>query len=75
MLFFPLLIKNLIEVSLIYIIALVSGVEHSESVVLFVCILQIILHDRLLQDISYNSLDYIVEPYCLFISCIIVRIC
>ena len=36
MLFFLLLIKNLIEVSLIYIIALVSGVEHSESVVLFV---------------------------------------
>ena len=41
---------------------LVSGILHSDSV-----FLQIILHYRLSQDNSYNSLCYSVYPFCLSI--------
>ena len=45
-----------------YNIVLVSGVQHNDSV-----FLQVILHDRLLQDNEYNSLCNTVYPCCLSI--------
>ena len=41
---------------------------------LFICVLQILFHYRLLQDIEYRPLHYIVGPCCFSIFCIVVCI-
>lgn len=51
----------LIEIYLIYNIALVSGVQHSDSDFS----LQIIVHHRLLWDVEYNSLCYTSKSFLL----------
>ena len=50
----------LIEVSLIYNVMLVSGVQQTDSVLYIYIFFQILFHYRLLQDIEYSSLCYTV---------------
>ena len=55
---------------------LVSDVQQSDSVIVYIYILfQILFHYRLLQDIEYRSLCYTVGPCCLCILYIVVCIC
>ena len=62
----------LIEVKLTYNIVLFSRVQQSDSVIYF---FQIIFHYKLLQVIEYSSLCCAVNPFCLSILYIVVRIC
>ena len=53
-------LKN--EVQLIYNVVLISSVQQNDSVTyicMYIFLLQILLHERLLQDVEYSSLCYI----------------
>ena len=61
-----------IEVELIYNVVLVSGVQKSDYIYVYICryiyiLLQIFFHYRLLQDIEYSSPCYTVGLCCLFV--------
>ena len=68
-----------IEVQLIYNTVLVSGAQHVQQsdlvLFFFFFFFQITFHYRLLQDIEYSSLQYTVNPCCLFILHRVVCIC
>ena len=56
-----------------------SGVQNSDSAIyiytyIHIILVQILLNYRLLQDIEYSPLCYMVSPYCCSILCIVVCI-
>ena len=56
-----------IEVWLIYSVLLVSGIQHSNSVIHLCILFQILFPYRLLQNTEYSSLCYTVGPFWLYI--------
>ena len=79
----PFILFYYIEVQLMYNVVLVSGVQHSDSVLyIYICIyvyiyilFQTLFPYKLLQNIEYSSLRYTVGPCCVSVLYIVVCIC